>query len=66
MTVITCEQLPELFAAVGNLFEEKREELCDMDAKMGDGDLGLTMAKDILPFPACCGIIWNRRILEKP
>ena len=43
MTVITCEQLPELFAAVGGLFTEKRDELCEMDAQMGDGDLGLTM-----------------------
>ena len=51
MTVITCEQLPELFAAVGNLFEEKREELCDMDAKMGDGDLGLTMSKGYSALP---------------
>ena len=44
MTVITCEQLPELFAAVGGLFTEKRDELCEMDAQMGDGDLGLAMS----------------------
>lgn len=52
MTVITCEQLPELFAAVGDLFAEKREELCEMDAKMGDGDLGLTMSKGYGALPA--------------
>lgn len=51
MTVITCEQLPELFAAVGDLFTAKREELCEMDARMGDGDLGLTMSKGYSALP---------------
>ena len=51
MTVITCEQLPELFAAVGGLFTEKRDELCEMDAQMGDGDLGLTMSKGYCALP---------------
>lgn len=51
MTVITCEQLPELFAAVGGLFTEKRDELCEMDAQMGDGDLGLTMSKGYGALP---------------
>lgn len=51
MTVITCEQLPALFSAVGALFEEKREELCEMDARMGDGDLGLTMSKGYSALP---------------
>ena len=43
MEKFTTEQLPELFAGVASMFAEKKEELCDMDAKMGDGDLGLTM-----------------------
>ena len=51
MTVITCEQLPELFAAVGGLFTEKHDELCEMDAQMGDGDLGLTMSKGYGALP---------------
>ena len=51
MTVITCEQLPELFEAVGALFTEKKEELCEMDAQMGDGDLGLTMSKGYTALP---------------
>lgn len=51
MTVITCEQLPELFAAVGDLFAKKRDELCEMDAQMGDGDLGLTMSKGYCALP---------------
>ncbi len=41
----SAEQLPLLFEGVASIFAEKKEELCDMDAKMGDGDLGLTMDK---------------------
>ena len=33
------------------MFAEKKEELCDMDAKMGDGDLGLTMDKGYGALP---------------
>ena len=42
MDKILFEQLPELFESVAAVFADKRDELCDMDAKMGDGDLGLT------------------------
>ena len=52
MTSITCEQLPALFQGVAAIFAEKREELCDMDAQMGDGDLGLTMDKGYGALPA--------------
>ena len=45
MEKFTTEQLPELFAGVASMFAEKKEELCDMDAKMGDGDLGLPWTK---------------------
>ncbi len=51
MTAITCEKLPDLFASVGALFTEKKDELCDMDAHMGDGDLGLTMCKGFSALP---------------
>lgn len=51
MEFITVEQLPELFAAVGQKFAEAKEELCAMDAKMGDGDLGLTMSKGYGELP---------------
>lgn len=44
-------QLPELFAGVAAIFSEKKEELCEMDAKMGDGDLGLTMDKGYGALP---------------
>ena len=45
MDKILFDQIPDLFASVGNLFIEKKEELCEMDARLGDGDLGLTMSK---------------------
>ncbi len=51
MEKFTTEQLPDLFAGVASMFAEKKEELCDMDAKMGDGDLGLTMDKGYGALP---------------
>ena len=51
MEKITFEEVPELFASVGALFVEKKEELCEMDAKLGDGDLGLTMSKGYAALP---------------
>ncbi len=51
MDSITIQDLPEMFAAVAGIFAEKKEELCDMDAKMGDGDLGLTMDKGFGAMP---------------
>ena len=52
MTSITCEQLPALFQGVAAVFAEKKEELCEMDAQMGDGDLGLTMDKGYGALPS--------------
>ena len=51
MDKILFDQVPDLFASVGSLFVEKKEELCDMDAKLGDGDLGLTMSKGYAALP---------------
>lgn len=51
MNAITCEQLPALFQGVADIFSEKKEELCGMDAQMGDGDLGLTMDKGYGALP---------------
>ena len=45
MEKITFEQLPDLFGGVADIFTEKKDALCAMDAHMGDGDLGLTMHK---------------------
>lgn len=52
MNTITCEQLPALFQGAAAIFAEKKEELCDMDAQMGDGDLGLTMDKGYGALPS--------------
>lgn len=51
MDRIAFDQLPDLFTSVGGLFTEKKEELCDMDARLGDGDLGLTMSKGYGSLP---------------
>ena len=51
MDKILFDQIPDLFASVGDLFVEKKEELCEMDARLGDGDLGLTMSKGYAALP---------------
>lgn len=51
MNVITCETLPQLFEYVAALFAEKKDALCEMDANLGDGDLGLTMSKGYGALP---------------
>lgn len=51
MGKISFEQLPELFGGVAEIFTEKKEELCELDAQMGDGDLGLTMHKGYAALP---------------
>lgn len=51
MEKILFAEVPELFASVGSLFVEKKDELCEMDARLGDGDLGLTMSKGYAALP---------------
>ena len=51
LETIKAEQLPEVFAGAARIFAEKKEELCEMDARMGDGDLGLTMQKGYGALP---------------
>ena len=51
MTEIRIEDLPELFSCIAKIFVEKKDELCAMDANMGDGDLGLTMSKGYSAMP---------------
>lgn len=51
MEKILFEQVPDLFASVGAIFLEKKEELCELDARLGDGDLGLTMSKGYSNLP---------------
>jgi len=42
---ITNKDFVEIFKNVSTVMTEKKTELCEMDAKMGDGDLGITMSK---------------------
>ena len=42
---LTREDLPALFAQVAAVMTEQAEFLSEMDARMGDGDLGITMGK---------------------
>lgn len=51
MVAVSAEKLPELFEAVATVMADKADELCEMDARMGDGDLGLTMRKGFGAVP---------------
>ncbi|WP_283682514.1 dihydroxyacetone kinase family protein [Parablautia sp. Marseille-Q6255] len=51
MEKVTVKELPELFGTIAVKFEENAELLCEMDSKMGDGDLGLTMKKGFGGLP---------------
>ena len=50
-TEITMEELPVLFESVASVFAKEKDHLCEMDAQMGDGDLGLTMNKGYGALP---------------
>ena len=51
VTAIELEMIPSMFESVAAKFNEKKDELCEMDANMGDGDLGLTMQKGYSLLP---------------
>ena len=51
MEKITVNEIPEMFDQVAIVFADKKDELCEMDAAMGDGDLGLTMSKGYGALP---------------
>ena len=51
MEEILAKDVPEWFKGASNIFAEKKVELCEMDANMGDGDLGLTMSKGFGALP---------------
>ena len=51
MEVYNAQNLDALFEGAAQVFSEKKEELCEMDARMGDGDLGLTMDKGYGALP---------------
>lgn len=59
MERIMYDELPALFQGTSDIFREKKDELCQMDANMGDGDLGLTMEKGFGALPRLlrdCGV----------
>lgn len=45
MNSLSREDVLKIVHAIRTLMEEKKQELIDLDAAMGDGDLGLTMAR---------------------
>lgn len=45
MDKMTAENWKEMFAWIAGTFQDNCEFLCRLDARMGDGDLGLTMKK---------------------
>ncbi len=45
MDKIQRKDLYLMFQSIADIMSEKEKELCEMDAKLGDGDLGLTMKK---------------------
>ena len=51
MNAISIDRLADLFYEVGKRFSENADLLCEMDSRMGDGDLGLTMKKGFESLP---------------
>ena len=51
MCSIKREELADLFRSIGMIMLEKKDVLCEMDSKVGDGDLGLTMSKGFGELP---------------
>lgn len=45
MNHISSGELKTLFAVIADTFRDNCTYLCEIDAQMGDGDLGLTMKK---------------------
>ena len=51
MKEIKTTDWPALLQAVAQLMAQHEQQLCEMDARMGDGDLGLTMKKGYCAMP---------------
>ncbi len=51
MDKILFDQIPDMFSCIADVFEEKKDELGEIDARLGDGDLGLTMSKGFSALP---------------
>jgi len=51
MDKMGVDEVIAMFESVAEIFAQKKDELCEMDAAMGDGDLGLTMNKGYGELP---------------
>lgn len=51
MATLSITDVIGIFQCVSDIFAEKKDELCELDAAMGDGDLGLTMSKGYGALP---------------
>ena len=51
MMPLKIHMLPDWFESVAAVMADKADKLCEMDSKMGDGDLGLTMRKGFGALP---------------
>lgn len=51
MKVIQAKDWTAVMEAVAQVMTEQADHLCEMDARMGDGDLGLTMKKGYCALP---------------
>lgn len=51
MQVVLIQDLPAMFQKIGDIMRENEAYLCQLDAEMGDGDLGLTMRKGFGALP---------------
>ena len=51
MQILSADKLPALFDSVAAKMDAVADELCEMDARMGDGDLGLTMRRGFVAVP---------------
>lgn len=60
MEKIAINELSALFDSVAQIMSENSERLCEMDAHMGDGDLGLTMKKGFGALPASLTALTSR------
>lgn len=52
MKAMHSDIFAKMFEAVAAVMNAKAVELCEMDARLGDGDLGLTMKKGFEALPA--------------
>ena len=51
MQILSADKLPALFDSVAARMDTVADELCEMEARMGDGDLGLTMRRGFAAVP---------------